>query len=174
MVERVTLTNSQKRLIAKNKPLIQELNTGVHSDAEIHQLMSEIMGEPLDPSTEIRLPFFTDNGFNTHLGKRIFINTGATFSDLGGVYVEDDVLIGPGAKLISTNHPIDPHFRHEMELQPMRVRKNAWIGADAKILPGVTVGENAVVGAGAVVTKDVPANTVVVGVPAKVIRKIKE
>lgn len=172
MVERVTLTDEQKKLIAKTKTLIQKLNTGVYTDNEIRQILSEITGEKIDPSNEIRLPFFTDNGFNTHFGKNIFINTGVTFSDLGGIYIEDDVLIGPGAKILSVNHPIVPQYRHQMELQPVRIKKNAWIGADAKILPGVTVGENAVVGAGAVVTKDVPANSVVVGVPAVVKSKM--
>lgn len=174
MIKRVILTDEQKKLIAKNKPLIQKLNTGVYTDDEIRQLLSEITGTQIDSSNEIRLPFFTDNGFNTHFGKNIFINTGVTFSDLGGIYIEDNVLIGPGAKIISINHPIDPKYRHEMELQSVRIKQNAWIGADAKILPGVTVGENAVVGAGAVVTKDVPANSVVVGVPAKILRKIDE
>ncbi|WP_347980727.1 DapH/DapD/GlmU-related protein [Limosilactobacillus allomucosae] len=166
MVERVKLTTEQQRLIAKNKPLIQLLNSAVHSDGEIRALLSEITGEKIDASNEIRLPFFTDNGFNTHLGKRIFINTGVTFADLGGIYIDDDVLIGPGASLLSVNHPLKPAFRHEMELQPVHVKRNAWIGAGARILPGVTIGENAVVGAGAVVTKDIPDNTVAVGVPA--------
>lgn len=174
MVKSVTLSAEQKRLIAKNKPLIQQLNTACHTDDEIRELLGQITGQTIDPSTEIRLPFFTDNGFNTHLGKNIFINTGVTFCDLGGVVIEDGVFIGPGAKLLSVNHPIDPQHRHENILQAVRIKKNAWLGADAKILPGVTVGENAVVGAGAVVTKDVPANTVVVGVPAKVIKKIEK
>lgn len=82
-------------------------------------------------------------------------------------------MIGPGAKLVSANHPLDPRLRHEMELQPVRVKKNVWIGADAKILHNITVGENTVVSAGAVVTKGVPANTIVGGVPAKIIRKMK-
>lgn len=172
MVKRVTLTPTQKRLIAKNKPLIQKLNTSVLTDDEIRQLLSDITGEKVDPSNEIRLPFFTDNGFNTHLGKHIFINTGVTFADLGGIYIEDNVLIGPGAKLLSVNHPLAPQYRHEMELQPIRVKQNAWIGAGAKILAGVTIGVNVVVGAGAVVTKDVPDNVVVVGAPAKIIRQI--
>ena len=92
--------------------------------------------------------------------------------DLGGITIEDDVLIGPGVYLISVNHQLDPHHRKELELKPVLIKKNAWIGAKATILPGVTVGENAVVVAGAVVTKDVPANTVVAGMPAKVIKKI--
>ncbi|RRK09944.1 sugar O-acetyltransferase [Lactiplantibacillus garii] len=173
MIKSTTLTPEQKVLIAKTKPLIQRLNSAEHTDDEIRQLLSTIMGEPVDASNEVRLPFFTDNGFNTHLGKNIFINTGVTFSDLGGIYIDDDVLIGPGASLLSVGHPVAPAKRHELELQPVHVKRNAWIGANARILPGVTVGANAVVGAGAIVTKDVPANTVVVGVPAKVIRELE-
>ncbi|MCY9806717.1 DapH/DapD/GlmU-related protein [Lentilactobacillus senioris] len=173
MVERVVLTEKQQQLITKNKLLIQKLNTEVHSDDEIREILSEITGKIIDSSNEIRLPFFTDNGFNTHLGKHIFINTGVTFTDLGGIYIGDNVLIGPGASLLSVNHPLDPAQRHQLELQVIHVKKNAWIGAGSRILPGVTVGENAVVGAGVVVTKDVPANMVVAGVPAKVIRQIE-
>lgn len=172
MIKQTVLSEEQKKLIAKTKPLIQKLNSAEHSDGEIREILSEITGHKVDSSNEIRLPFFTDNGFNTHFGKNIFINTGVTFSDLGGITIEDDVLIGPGATLISVNHPLAPNQRHKMELQPVTVKKNAWIGAGAYILPGVTVGENAVVGAGAVVTKDVSPNTVVVGVPAKFLHNI--
>lgn len=174
MTKQTVLSDEQKQLIAKTKPLIQRLNSATHSDDEIRELLSEIMGEPVDASNEVRLPFYTDNGFNTHLGQHIFINTGVTFSDLGGIYIDDNVLIGPGASLLSINHPIAPNQRHRLELQAVHVKENAWIGAGVRILPGVTIGENAIVGAGAVVTKDVPANTVVVGVPAKVIRKIDD
>lgn len=98
----------------------------------------------------------------------------ATFTDLGGIQLADRVLIGPNATLVSVNHPLDPADRRNLELKPIKVGTNAWIGANATILPGVTIGENAVVAAGAIVTKDVPASTVVAGVPAKVIKKIKE
>lgn len=94
--------------------------------------------------------------------------------DLGGITIEDDVLIGPGAYLLSVNHGLKPKRRKELELKPVLIKKNAWIGARATICPGVIVGENAVIAAGAVVTKDVPKNTVVSGVPAKIIKKIEE
>lgn len=87
--------------------------------------------------------------------------------DLGGITIENDVLIGPVAYLISVNHKLDPQHRKELELKPVVIKQNAWIGAKATILPGVTVGKNAVV------TKDVPANTVVAGNPAKIIKKLQ-
>ena len=92
--------------------------------------------------------------------------------DLGGITIEDDVLIGPGAYLISVNHQLKPKQRKELELKPVVIERNAWIGA--MILPGVTIGENAVVAAGAVASKNVPANTVVADIPARIIKKIKD
>ena len=95
------------------------------------------------------------------------------FTDLGGITLEDHVLIGPRANLLTVNHPQDPKQRRSLIVKPITIKRNAWIGAAATILPGVTVGENAIVGANALVTKDVPANTVVGGNPAKVIKEIK-
>lgn len=89
--------------------------------------------------------------------------------DLGGITIEDDVLIGPGAYLISVNHQLKPKQRKELELKPVVIERNAWIGAKAMILPGVTIGENA-----AVASKNVPANTVVADIPARIIKKIKD
>ncbi|MNT68380.1 Maltose O-acetyltransferase [compost metagenome] len=91
---------------------------------------------------------------------------------MGGITLEDDVLIGPKVNLITENHPIDPLNRRGMLCQPILIKRNAWIGAGATILPGVTIGENAVVAAGAVVSKNVNDNTVVAGIPAKIIKQI--
>jgi acetyltransferase-like isoleucine patch superfamily enzyme len=91
---------------------------------------------------------------------------------MGGITLEDDVLIGPKVNLVTENHPLDPVDRRSLISKPIVIKRNAWIGAAATILPGVTIGENSVVAAGAVVTKDVPPNTIVGGVPAKVIKTI--
>lgn len=96
------------------------------------------------------------------------------FTDLGGIVIEDKVLIAPNVTIISVNHPLNLTKRRGLELKPVRIKENAWVGANATILPGVTVGKNAVVAAGAVVTKNVPDNMVVAGVPAKGIKKIGE
>lgn len=162
-----------EEIIVHNQKLVQELNTGVHSPNNIRKMVAQLTQQVVDPSVEIRLPFYTDYGRNIHLGKRIFINSGVTFTDLGGIYLADDVLIGPNANLISVNHPLDPDQRRGVELKPVYIHRNAWIGTNATILPGVTVGENAVVAAGAVVTRNVPANTVVAGIPARVVKTIK-
>lgn len=162
----------QKQITEQNQRLIQHLNSDVHSKSEIHQLISEITGETVDPSTEIRLPFYSDYGHNIHLGRNVFINSKVMFTDLGGITLEDGVLIGPGVSLLTVNHPIDPSKRHELELNPIHIEKNAWVGAESVILPGITIGKNAVVGAGSIVTKDVAPNTIVVGNPARAIRVI--
>lgn len=156
----------------KNAQRLQKLNAMAATQAEIRQVMSTVTGQKIADSVEIRLPVYSDFGRHLRMGKNIFINGGVTFTDLGGIELEDKVLIGPGATLVSVNHPLDPTLRRGVELEKIVIKKNAWLGANTTILPGVTVGENAVVAAGAVVTKDVPANTVVAGVPAKVIKRI--
>jgi acetyltransferase-like isoleucine patch superfamily enzyme len=111
-------------------------------------------------------------GIFTRIGKNVFINHDCTFLDIGGITIEDDVLIGPKVSVITESHPLNPAERKALLVKPVVIKQNAWIGAGAIILPGVTVGENAVVAAGAVVSKDVPANSVVAGIPAKVVKPI--
>lgn len=159
--------------VETNQKLLQELNNGVFSKDEIRERLAIIMNQKIDPSVEVRLPFYSDFGRNIHFGKNVFINSGVMMTDLGGIYIADDVLIGPNVTITSVNHPMDPADRHQVELQAVCIHKNAWLGANATIVPGVTIGENAVVAAGAVVTHNVPKNTVVAGVPARVIKLIK-
>ena len=122
-------------------------------------------------STTVFTPFHTNFGKHITIGNHVFINHGCSFLDLGGITIEDNALIGPKVNLITENHPIDPTQRKSLILHPILIKKNAWIGAGATILPGVTIGENSIVAAGAVVNKDVPANTIVGGVPAKIIKE---
>ncbi len=145
---------------------------GSTSIDEIREQLSEIMGSSIDPSTTIFVPFHTNFGRHTKLGKRIFINHACSFLDLGGITIEDDVQIGPRVNLVTENHPLDPADRKSLLLNRILIKRNAWIGAGATILPGVTIGENSVVAAGALVNKDVPDNTVVAGIPAKVVRTL--
>ena len=160
------------RIVAENAPLIAELSGAYRSQAEIRALLGKITGSEIDASLHVNLPLYSDFGRNLHIGKNVFINSGVMFTDLGGITLEDNVLIGPRANIISVNHPVEPQARRGIILNPVRICKNAWIGANATILPGVTVGENAIVAAGAVVSKYVPPNTVVGGVPAKIIKTI--
>lgn len=105
-------------------------------------------------------------------GNNIFINHHLTMMSLGGITIADNVQIGPNVTMVTDNHDLRHH--QILQCKPINLQENAWIGANALILPGVTIGENAVVAAGAVVTRDVPANVVVAGTPAKVIRKLEE
>lgn len=158
-------------IVNRTLKLSAELNTSTDVD-QIRERLSEIIGSQLDKSTTVFAPFYTNFGRFILIGKNVFINHACTFLDMGGITIEDDVLIGPKVNLITENHPLDPANRKALICKAIVVKRNAWIGAAATIMPGVTIGENAVVAAGAVVSKDVPANTVVGDIPAKFIKLI--
>lgn len=158
--------------VLENNAKLQKLNNSFAPQAEIREALGSIIHQKIDNTVEIRLPFYTDYGSNIKLGKHIFVNSNVMMVDLGGITIDDHVLLGPHATIVSVNHSLDPKNRRNLELKPVHIKKNAWLGANTTILPGVTIGENAVVAAGAVVNHDVPANTVVAGVPAKVLKKI--
>ena len=157
--------------VAQTIELSSKLNTAT-SVNEIRERISEIIGNKLDNSTTIFVPFYTNFGKHISIGKNVFINHDCTFLDLGGIIIEDDVLIGPKVAIVTENHPIDSSNRKSLDLKAIHIKRNAWIGAAATILPGVTIGENAIVAAGAVVNKNVPDNVIVAGVPAKIVKKI--
>jgi acetyltransferase-like isoleucine patch superfamily enzyme len=157
--------------VTRTMELSAALNASTSID-QIRERLSEITGQQIDRSTAVFVPFHTNFGRHIRIGKNVFINHACTFLDLGGITIEDEVMIGPKVSLISENHPVNPTERKTLDLKPITIGRNAWIGANAVILPGVTVGENAVVAAGAVVTENVPDNTVVAGVPARVIKSL--
>ncbi len=154
--------------------LTAELNNSYHPMEEVRQIFSKLIGKPVDESFGLFPPFCTDCGKNITVGKNVFINSGCRFQDQGGITIGDGTLIGHNVVLATLNHGIAPDERHDLFPAPIHIGKNVWIGANATVLPGVTIGDNAVIAAGAVVTKDVPANVVVAGVPAKVIRKTEK
>lgn len=151
--------------------LVQQLNNS-SNPVEIRSMLSRITGMEIDASTAVFPPLYINYGKNTRIGNNVFINFGCTLLDLGGITIEDNVMLAPGVKLLSEGHPLSPEDRQSLVPKPIHIEKNAWIGANATILQGVTIGENSVVAAGAVVSKDVPANTVVGGVPAKFLKTI--
>ena len=151
-----------------------ELNGSYHTAEEIRQLFSELIGKPVDASFGMFPPFYTDCGKNITVGKNVFINTGGRFQDQGGIRIGDHVLIGHNVVLATLNHDFAPYNRATMHPAPIHIEDRVWIGANATVVPGVTIGENSIVAAGAVVTKDVPPNTIVGGVPAKVLKRIDE
>ena len=160
-----------QEVVSRTLKLSASLNTATDVD-QIREGLSEIIGTPLDKSTTVFAPFHTNFGQFIQIGKNVFINHACSFLDMGGITLEDQVLLGPKVNLITENHPVDPADRRTLICKPIVIKRNAWIGAAATILPGVTIGENAIVAAGAVVSKDVPANIVVGGVPAKFIKTI--
>ena len=155
---------------ATKKLLVQMNNSS--DPAEIRELLSQITASEIDESVAVFTPLYINYGKHTKIGKNVFINFDCVFLDLGGITIEDNVLIAPRVNLISEGHVVSPENRQSLVPGHIFIKKNAWIGAGATILPGVTVGENAVVAAGAVVSKDVHANTIVGGVPAKIIKTI--
>lgn len=160
------------RLADRAQRLTAKLNNAYHTPEEIRQIMSEIIGKPVDETFRLFPPFYTDCGRNITIGKNVFINSGCHFQDQGGVTIEDGCLIGAQVEFATINHGQDPAHRGDNHFAPIHLKQRVWVGSHATILPGVTIGENSIVAAGAVVTKDVPPNVMVGGVPARVIKPI--
>ena len=152
------------------KEMLVQMNVSSNPE-EITQLLSRILNKELK-NVAVFTPIYINCGKSISIGKNVFINFDCTFLTLGGITIEDDVLIGPKVSLITENHPINPQERKGLIAKPIHIKRNAWIGANVTILPGVTIGENAIVAAGAVVSKDVPDNVIVGGIPAKIIKNI--
>lgn len=137
------------------------------------RILRELLGS-VGPGTVIRPPLRCDYGFQTHIGARTFANWGLIALDVGRITIGDDVQIGPNVQLLTATHPIEPEPRRAKweGSQPITISNNVWLGGGVIVCPGVSIGENTVVGAGAVVVRDLPANVVAVGNPARVIREL--
>ncbi|MCP3717590.1 sugar O-acetyltransferase [Paraburkholderia sp. CNPSo 3281] len=170
--ESAAMTANLKRAMA----ITARINRLTFDDAdEVRALFSELVGKKVDDSFLLIPPFYTSGGVEIRVGRNVFVNQNCTFYDLGGLDIADDVMIGPNVSLITSGHPVEPSRRREGVIaKPIVIERNVWIAAGATIIGGVTVGENSVVAAGSVVTKDVPPNTLVGGNPARVIRSIAE
>lgn len=161
------LTEASERVMA----ILVEMNSS-KTVVDIRRHLSNLVGYQVDPSTTFYTPFSSNYGKNITLGKNIFINQNCQMLDLGGITIEDDVLIGPRVNLLSETHPVEVDSRKALIGKPIHIKKGAWVGGGATLLPGVTIGEHSVVAAGAVVSKDVPDRTVVAGIPAKKVKSI--
>ncbi len=150
-----------------------ELNNQYHTPEEIRAIMGRLIGKPVDDTFRLFPPFQADFGKNITFGKDVFINSGCRFQDQGGITIGDGALIGHNVVLATVNHDLDPKNGRKNHYAPIRIGNHVWIGSNATVLPGVSVGDWAVVAAGAVVTRDVPPLTVVGGVPAKVLKTIE-
>lgn len=154
--------------------ITMEMNNSYHTPEELREIMSRLIGKKVDDTFRLFPPFYTDFGKNIFIGKDVFINSGCHFQDQGGITIGDGSLIGHNVVLATINHDLLPSQKRKNHYAPITIGSNVWIGSNAVILPGVTIGEWAVVAAGAVVTKDVPPYTVVGGTPAKIIKRVCE
>ncbi len=151
-----------------------ELNTKYHTPEELREIMGRLIGKQVDRSFRMFPPFYTDFGKNITIGKDVFINSGCHFQDQGGIEIGDGALIGHNVVMATINHDLNPKENRKNHYAAIKIGAHVWIGSNATVLPGVTIGDYAVVAAGAVVTRDVPAMTVVGGVPARVLKTIQE
>jgi acetyltransferase-like isoleucine patch superfamily enzyme len=169
--ESVAMVTNVRRAMA----ITPVLNRLTYADAEeIRAVFGDLIGTPVDDGFMLIPPFYTTHGIDIRVGRNVFINQNCTIYDLGGVDIGDDVMIGPNVSIITSGHPLEPSRRRSgVTAAPIVIGRNVWIAAGATIIGGVTVGENSVVAAGAVVTRDVPPNVLVAGVPATVIRALE-
>lgn len=156
--------------------LIDRLNAAPAEETrELRRILGELLGS-FGADSEIRPPLFCEYGSTLHVGTRTFINFGLMALDVAPITIGDDVQIGPNVQLLTPTHPLDPDLRRAKweAAEPIVLADNVWLGGGVIVLPGVTVGENTVVGAGAVVTMDLPGDVVAVGNPARIIRSRRE
>ncbi|MDO5387911.1 MAG: DapH/DapD/GlmU-related protein [Clostridia bacterium] len=149
-----------------------ELNSSYHTPEEIRKLFSMLTGKPVNEGFGMFPPFYTDCGKNITVGKDVFINSCCCFQDQGGIKIGDGALIGHNVVLATLNHGFIPEERKNTIPKPIIIGKNVWIGSNSTVLGGVTIGDNAIIGAGSLVNKDVPQNIIAAGVPAKIIKSI--
>ena len=147
------------------------INNKYNPPSDVRKWMSILIGQELDEGFGLFPPFYTDCGRNIHIEKNVFINSGCHFQDQGGIYIGEGTFIGHNVILATLNHDMNPYTRANIYPKPIHIGKRVWIGSGAIVLPGVTIGDNSVIGAGSVVTKDVPADCVYGGNPAKFIKK---
>jgi acetyltransferase-like isoleucine patch superfamily enzyme len=168
--ESAAMLSNVKRAMA----ITARLNRLTFNDAEeVRALFSELTGQKVDESFLLIPPFYTAGGDEIRVGRNVFVNQNCTFYDLGGLDIADDVMVGPNVSLITTGHPVEPSQRRSITIgKPIVIERNVWIAAGATVIGGVSIGENSVVAAGSVVTRDVPPNTLAGGNPARVIRSI--
>jgi acetyltransferase-like isoleucine patch superfamily enzyme len=162
------------RRVQRAVGLTERLNRIPYEDREaIRQAWIELTGAAVDDAFHLIPPLYSDHGVNIRVGRNVFINQACMLNDIGGIEIGDDVMIGPRVSLLTAGHPLDPvRRRRQIVAAPIAIERNVWLGAGATVLQGVTIGADAVVAAGAVITRDVPPRTLVAGVPGRVLREI--
>ncbi len=153
--------------------ITSEINGKYNPPEKIRELFSKLTESEIDETFGLFPPFYTDCGKNIKIGKNVFINACCRFQDQGGIEIGDGSLIGHNTTIATLNHDFNPAKRQNLTPRPVKIGKNVWIGSDCTILPGVEIGDGAIIGAGSIVTKSIPANTIAVGNPARVIKGIE-
>jgi maltose O-acetyltransferase len=154
--------------------LTKEYNDSSPSDpATRRRILTELLGS-LGADAEVRPPFYCDYGFHTHIGARTFVNFGLVALDVAPIKIGDDVQVGPYVQLLTPTHPLEPEPRRAKweAAEPIAISENVWLGGGVIVCPGVTIGADTVVAAGAVVTRDLPPGVLAVGAPARVVRSL--
>lgn len=154
--------------------ITMEINNKYHTPEEIVKLMSRLTGREVDKTFRLFPPFYTDCGKNIKLGKNVFINACCNFQDQGGIEIGDNVLIGHNTTIATLNHDFNPDKRGNINPSAVKIGNNVWIGSNCTILPGITIEDGAIIGAGSVVTKNVKSNTIAAGNPAKYIKNTED
>ncbi|HGN7348373.1 TPA: sugar O-acetyltransferase [Staphylococcus aureus] len=159
---------------ARAKDICFELNHTRPSDTNKRKELIDQLFQTTTDNVELAIPFDTDYGWNVKLGKNVFVNTNCYFMDGGQITIGDNVFIGSNCGFYTATHPLNFHHRNEgfEKAGPINIGSNTWFGGHVAVLPGVTIGEGSVIGAGSVVTKDIPPHSLAVGNPCKVVRKI--
>lgn len=154
--------------------LIEAYNTSpsTHSD-ERRRILTELLGS-FGEGSQIRPPFYCDYGYQIHIGRRTFANFGLVASDVAEIRIGDDVQIGPGVQLLTPTHPLEPGPRRGKweAASPITIGDNVWLGGGVIVCPGVSIHSDTVVGAGSVVTRDIPSGVLAAGLPARVVRSL--
>ena len=154
--------------------LVKRFNDSEPSQLDVRRrILDELLGS-LGEDTEIRPPFYCDYGYQIHIGARTFVNFGLVALDVATIRIGDDVQIGPGVQLLTPTHPLEPEPRRAKweAAEPITIGDNVWLGGGVVVCPGVSIGADAVVGAGSVVLDDLPAGVLAVGAPARVVRSL--
>jgi maltose O-acetyltransferase len=162
-------------LRGRARDLLHELNATRERDAELRRrLLADLFGRGGDTAW-VQPPFFCDYGANIRLGEKVFFNFNCVVLDVCPVTVGDFTLFGPAVQIYAATHPMGAEARRAKEFgKPVVIGSDVWVGGGAVICPGVTVGDRAVIGAGSVVTRDVPAGVFAAGNPCRVVREITE
>ncbi len=167
-------TPEMRALRAETKQLLKKINITDYQTPEMFEAIRELLPNAA-PDIYVEPPFYCDYGNFIYAGEGVYINFGSIILDGGGVYIGRKTLIAPGVHIFTAEHPTEIHERRQFEMcRPVRIGEECWIGGDVTICPGVTIGDRTVIGAGSVVTRDIPADCVAVGNPCRVVKKVNQ